>query len=112
MRMRMKRDPHRRQRGWAVSVESSRLATPFMVRRIKWCMMVLLGVLLLFPAPFGCGEGNAQSNRDVAPEVQSGRANLFAPRLWLDEIFYVIVPGKFFNGDKSNDVMARRYASS
>jgi alpha-amylase len=76
------------------------------------CVMVLLGVLLLFPQPFGCREGNAQSNLNAASEVQSSRTNSFAPRLWLDEIFYVIILGKFFNGDKSNDVMAQRYASS
>src|SRR5208283_3232380 len=83
-----------------------------MVRRMERWVMGLLGVLLLSPAPFGCEEGNAQSNLIVASEVQSGGANSFAHRQWLDEIFYVIIPGKFFNGDKSNDVMARRYASN
>jgi alpha-amylase len=55
----------------------------------------------LAPAPFGVGEANAQMNLDAASKDRS----------WQDEIFYVIIPGKFFNGDTNNDVMARRHAS-
>jgi cyclomaltodextrinase len=84
----------------------------FMVRRMERRVMVLLGVLFLLCSPFGCSEGAAQTNLNSTSGLQSGPANSSAHRLWLDEIFYVIIPGKFFNGDKSNDVMVRRYAAS
>ena len=73
----------------------SEVESHFMIRPQARRMTVLLGVLLLMAAPFAHGD-----------------ADSWAQRPWRDEVFYVIIPGKFFNGDKSNDVMARRYGSN
>ena len=41
----------------------------------------------------------------------TGGTPVAADRRWEDEIVYVVIQQKFFNGDTANDIMARRYQS-
>ena len=45
----------------------------------------------------------------VAPNLRAQETSAAAQREWRDEIVYVVIVHKFYNGDTANDVMLRRY---
>src|ERR1035438_10551779 len=45
----------------------------------------------------------------VAPNPRAQETSAAAQREWRDEIVYVVIVHKFYNGDAANDVMLRRY---
>lgn len=65
--------------------------------------------IALFPGRLSAGPAASSGPDSIYRPIAQENASSDPAREWEDEIFYVVLPSIFFNGDTSNDIMLQRY---